>query len=426
MKNLTHLFLIVSVATVLSACQKFDGQLEQPELPSSESETCPEELEVVEYSAQEFANLFEGVEAPAETKGMALRYEIAKLKYQSVSGDGSPITLSMKIAYPKGILTKYHDPEYILLDNHPTIGSQAEAPWSCTPISLSKALDDALVVCPDYEGFGITSDRDHPYLAQNLNARQSVDAALAAVDYINGKKGISMSRGYHLENYGYSQGGGVALAVHRYIENNLSSFDKKKLNLKSSFCGGGPYNPAATFDVYFKQDVLEFPVILPMVLIGFMSAYPDVFEGVSCDEFFSEKFLATGTIEMIRSKKYDISKINEHISSKLGSSRCSDICSPEVLDPHSEYRKMLEECFARADVSTGWRPVKKVVLMHSKEDQIVPAVNARLAYEGLKGGNISKVVWAPLSPDHIGTGLIYYLDYMGIYLIPGMLGHYLL
>lgn len=415
--------LIAFVAALgLAACQKVDSTMEQPVL---ETPTSPEEIEVVEYTAQEFASLFEGVEVPPETRCAALSYEIAKIKYTSVSGNGEPVTLSMKVSYPKGILTKYHDPEYILLDNHPTILSEAESPWSCNPIALSKALDDALVVSPDYEGYGISSDRDHPYLAHDLNARQSVDAALAAVDYINAKKGIKMEKGYHLENYGYSQGGGIALAVHKYIENNLSIADQKKLNLEKTYCGGGPYDPKATMEVYFHQDELEYPSLLPMVLIGYMCAYPDVFKGVALEDFFSEKFLASGTIEMIRSKQYKNNEVNAHIRKTVGSSKCSDIFKPEVFDPQSTYRLMLEECFVRSNLTTGWAPVKKVTMMHSAKDQIVPAVNAINAYEGIKSGNISEVKWAPLSPEHIPTGVLFYLDFMGLKIIPGALGHFL-
>lgn len=425
MKTTKHFLLALLAMAGLFACQKNEAPLELPEPPIADVETCPEELEVVEYSAQEFADLFEGVEAPAETKGAAITYEIAKLTYQSVSGSGEPVTLSMKISYPKGILTKYHDPEYILLDNHPTIFSEEESPWSCNPIALSKAMDDALVVCPDYEGFGITSERDHPYLAHDINARQSVDAALAAVDYINAKKGIGMTKGYHLENYGYSQGGGIALAVHKYIENNLSAADQKKLNLRGTYCGGGPYDPEATMNIYFEQDALEYPSLLPMVLIGFMSGYPDIFEGVALEDFFTDDFLATGTIDMIRSKQYENKEINDHINKTLGSNRCSDIFKPEVFDPQSKYRKLLDKCFERADVSSGWSPVRRVVMMHSQKDQIVPAENARLAYEGLKGGNVSDIVWAPFSPEHIPTGVLFYLNYMGIHIIVGALGHFL-
>lgn len=424
----TKLFIKALLATAIAAsmiaCQAETAQM-QPESPVEASSVPSAEFEVTEYSAAEFAALFEGIEAPVDTKCAAIRYEIAKLTYPSVTGTGAPVTLSMKIAYPQGILTKYHDPDFIVLDNHPTIFSEAESPWSCNPIALAKAMDDALVVCPDYEGFGITSDRDHPYLAHDLNARQSVDAVLAAIDYINGKKGIKMAKGYYLMNYGYSQGGGVAMAVHKYIENNLSKSDQAKINLRKSYCGGGPYDPAVTMHVYFEQDELEYPTLLPMVLMGFKAAYPDILAEFPLEGFFKPEFVATGIFDRIRSKQYKNDELCEFIQDEYGSCRCSDILSPAVFDENSAMRQAMEACFARSNVATGWAPVKRVDLMHSKEDQIVPVENAYSAYEGLQPGNVSEIEWALLSPQHVVAGVLYYIKYMGLNIIPGALDHFL-
>lgn len=422
--HFTKALLALTLAAAVVSCRGIVGE---PELAvQDEVAVVPSaEFEVTEYSAAEFAALFEGIEAPVDTKCAAIRYEIAKLTYASVTGSGAPITLSMKIAYPQGILTKYHDPDFIVLDNHPTIFSEAESPWSCNPIALAKAMDDALVVCPDYEGFGITSDRDHPYLAHDLNARQSVDAVLAAIDYINGKKGIKMSKGYYLMNYGYSQGGGVALAVHKYIENNLSKADQARINLKKSYCGGGPYDPGITMRKYFQEDELEYPTLLPMVLIGFKAAYPEIMDAFPLEDFFNPEFLATGIIDMIRSKQYKNKELLEFIERTYGSNRCSDILSPAVYDENSPQRKAMDACFERSNVASGWAPVKRVDLMHSREDQIVPVENALSAYEGLQPGNVSEIEWALLSPEHVVAGVLYYIKYMGLNIIPGALDHFL-
>lgn len=424
----TKLFIKALLATAIAAsmiaCQAESAQM-QPESPVEASSVPSAEFEVTEYSAAEFAALFEGIEAPVDTKCSAIRYEVAKLTYASVTGSGAPVTLSMKIAYPQGILTKYHDPDFIVLDNHPTIFSEAESPWSCNPIALAKAMDDALVVCPDYEGFGISADRDHPYLAQDLNARQSVDAVLAAIDYINGKKGIKMSKGYHLMNYGYSQGGGIALAVHKYIENSLSAADQAKINLKKSYCGGGPYDPAITMRKYFLEDELEYPTLLPMVLIGFKTAYPEIMDAYPLEDFFNPDFLATGIIDMIRSKQYKNEDLIDFIDREFGSARCSDILSPVVFDENSPQRQAMEACFARSNVACGWAPVKRVDLMHSLEDQIVPVENAYSAYEGLQPGNVSEIEWALLSPQHVIAGVLYYIKYMGLNIVPGVIDHLL-
>ena len=105
----TKLFIKALLATAIAAsmiaCQAETAQM-QPESPAEASSVPSAEFEVTEYSAAEFAALFEGIEAPVDTKCAAIRYEIAKLTYPSVTGTGAPVTLSMKIAYPQGILTK--------------------------------------------------------------------------------------------------------------------------------------------------------------------------------------------------------------------------------------------------------------------------------------------------------------------------------
>lgn len=418
--------LAVIVAFVAVSCQKVDVTSVDDAI-SQEQETVLESnvVDVHEYSAQEFADLFEWIEAPAATRCAAISYEVARMTYQSVSGTGEEITLSMKIAYPKGILTKYQDPDFIVLDNHPTYLSDAEVPWNCNPIALAKALDDALVVCPDYEGYGISSHRDHPYLAHDLNARQSVDAVLAAIDYINSKKGIKMSKGYYLENYGYSQGAGIALAVHKYIENSLPAQDREKINLRLTYCGGGPYDPELTMRKYFEQDAISYPAIIPATLIGNMSAYPEYFKGIRLEDFFSDAFLATGTIDRIRSKQYTIDEVNEYINKALGSNKCSDILRPEAFDPADPLNIAFSRSLSRSCVARGWTPVARVNIMHSREDQIVPMENALSAYEGLSDGNVSEIEWAFLSPEHRIAGALFYIKYMKLHMITGVIDHLL-
>ena len=407
---------IALASLFFSSCQK-ETLSEQTLLTENQSF---EVLSVNSYTADEFAARL-GVESPSQTKCKSLSYEIANLTYTSTGANGQPITLSMKIAYPEGILTKYHDPDYVVLDNHPTICSDAEAPTNLDPIALAKAMDDALVVCPDYEGYGVTVANDHPYLCHELNAVQSIDAALAALDYINAKKGIKMEKKYWLENYGYSQGGGIALAVHKYIENDLNAADKAKLNLKESLCGGGPYSPVTTFEKYKEWDELDYPTVAPMQIIGFMAGFPEIFSQFELADFFTPAFYNSGVIEMIRSKQYTIDEINAYIVDSFGSSKCSDIFSPAMFDEDSDLCQAVYQCLALNDLTTGWAPVKKVTLFHSKKDNVVPMENSNVAYESLKAGNI-KQEWALLSPDHITTAILYYVEYMGILLVNGLLG----
>ena len=49
-----------------------------------------------------------------------------------------------------------------------------------------------LVIMPDYEGYGITADRAHPYLYQELTARQVVDAV---------RYGLALYNSYNLPSF---------------------------------------------------------------------------------------------------------------------------------------------------------------------------------------------------------------------------------
>ena len=311
-----YIFISAILASFsLMSCQKDMLTVEDNSAIADESILCSENssfevIDVNTYTQTELAERI-GIEVPPETKGISLTYEVVRLSYKSTGADGRPINLSMKIAYPKGIFGKYKDPEYIVLDNHWTIGSDMNSPYHKDPIALGKALDNALVVCPDYEGFGITAKNDHPYICHDINAKQSVDAVLAALDYIDAKKGVSMAKNYWLENYGYSQGGGIALAVHKYIENNLSQSEQKRLNLKHSYCGDGIYAPVTTFDMYLSMDKLSMPVVSVIPVLGVKTCYPEIFDKYDFSDFFTPELCNNGIIEMIRSKEYSVEDIDK-------------------------------------------------------------------------------------------------------------------
>jgi hypothetical protein len=97
--------------------------------------------------------------------------------------------------------------------NHYTITRSDECPTSPT---REFELPDILVpigftvVSSDYEGFGETGDRVQAYCFGEANARASIDALLAAREWLQ-------SSGYTLSdsiiNYGYSQGGQTTVAA---------------------------------------------------------------------------------------------------------------------------------------------------------------------------------------------------------------------
>ena len=186
--------------------------------------------------------------------------------YPSVDADGNTVTLSSLMAVPTKMLIDnvMAKPNNLIIGCHVTITSNFECPteYNKSGGTFSWMTDvgmligytryDAirnpccLVIMPDYEGYGVTKDRAHPYLYQELTARQVVDAVRSGLALY--EQNIGFFSFSHFEDgwksvcVGYSQGGSVALATHRFIEENGLA---EELHFAGSVCGDGPYDPVA-------------------------------------------------------------------------------------------------------------------------------------------------------------------------------------
>lgn len=260
--------------------------------------------------------------------------------YPSVDADGNKVTLSSLMAVPSRmfILTPAM-PNNLVIGCHVTITSNFECPteynktggvfsWmSDVGMQIFYARYDifrqpcCLVIMPDYEGYGITKNRAHPYLYQELTARQVVDAVRygLALYKENIGKGFSFRNfedGWKTVCVGYSQGGSVALATHRFIEENgLAS----ELNFAGSVCGDGPYDPIEHFRYYMQdagttydgshkseheKETVSMPVVMPLILKGMCDRNPFMRQHAVSD-YLSEKFLHIGIIDCLEAKKND-------------------------------------------------------------------------------------------------------------------------
>ena len=186
---------------------------------------------------------------------------------------GDTIRLTALIGWPKANV----NPQNLLIGCHITITDDAKAPSN---FGISDAASDvgmlmmhavdgdspsskALVIMPDYEGYGGTVKRTHPYLCQELTARQVIDAVRAGMKLFKEQNG-QMADGWKTVVAGYSQGGAVAMAVHRMIEQQEGLADE--LHFCGSVCGAGPYDLIATFRQYVNDDKIYLPAVVPLIL----------------------------------------------------------------------------------------------------------------------------------------------------------------
>ena len=266
--------------------------------------------------------------------------------YPSVDADGNKVTLSSLMAVPKGATAV---PKNLVIGCHVTITSNYECPteynksggWLSWMTDVGMLIDytrhdgvrnpRCLVIMPDYEGYGVSKDRAHPYLYQELTARQVVDGVRAGLELFNQNSSfIEFADNWKSVCIGYSQGGSVALATHRFIEENGLA---EELHFAGSVCGDGPYDPVAHLGYYMNDNgetyngssertqhetaTVSMPIVMPLILKGMCDRNPFMRQHTVSD-YLSQKFLRTGVIDFInaksqedKSRQYSTDDINE-------------------------------------------------------------------------------------------------------------------
>ena len=331
------------------------------------------------------------------------------IHYTSKDASGKDVTLSERVVFPSGFDFS-HSPRGIALINHPTIGANRECPTVDKDYLMGLAAKDYVAVFPDLLGFGVSQERVHPYLCEELTARTTLDGVLAAQRFLS-DRGITL-RNEGLVNVGYSQGGASALAVHKYVETRSTDAERDQVHLRASYCGGGPYDLIATWDSYKQADVLSFPAVLPMTILGLKEGFPQEMKDIDLYDCFSEAVREKGFLEYIVSKKYPVTLLNAHLKLAVGSTRMSDILSPAMQDETTDLAKTVRSLLERNNLITGWAPGIPVHLYHEKYDDVVPYVNMEKALKGLAGGVVLTINPILSGGSHVGGAGIFYLQIM--------------
>lgn len=305
-----------------------------------------------------------------------------------------------------------------------------------------------LVILPDYEGYGITRDHAHPYLYQELTARQVVDAVRYGIAlYQKSPNTIPIRHpfrnGWRSFCVGYSQGGSVAMATQRFIEQNGLT---DELQLAGSICGDGPYDPMATLLYYVKQyrenKPLSMPVVMPLILKGMCDWNPYMKNHQESD-YLIWQFLNSGILGWLENKElttdditnrwfsyyypdlspslYDLADLNLHMYDLLYGQGLDYFealyeANPNYTSaagvPLPTRRGVMEDlhfALASNDLTRGWVPQHVLLLYHSFEDTVVPEVNRQSAANALGDWVIKIHASGALQFDHVNTGIQFFL-----------------
>lgn len=305
-----------------------------------------------------------------------------KVVYTTKDSHNTPVKVSMYMAVPL-------NPLRVFIDCHATISADSQSPTVGGPLLITSPelvpLMNAVIIAPDYIGYGESVDRTHLFANVALNANTVVDGVKVAYDLLyslDAKVGVDKPS-YLL---GVSQGGGVALAAQRIIEqeNLLSDY----IHLKESYIGSGAYDFGKILDVWTQDwNSNSFPSGALLGVLGMLDECADEFGDIKVTDLFADTFVGTGIVEAAESKTYDNSQINSFIAQTL-QKIYGDVVFPipneriftsAMLDEKSDIYQRVKSYFDRGNAyipanAAVWVPAHKVNMFHSPDDDVVPYV----------------------------------------------------
>jgi hypothetical protein len=133
------------------------------------------------------------------------------------------------------------------------------------------AASGYIVVAPNYVGYDTSTLGYHPYLNADQQSKDMIDALTAARSALPTSTAPDTTDGGKLFVTGYSQGGYVAMATHRAMQD-------AGMDVTASAPMSGPYALSAFGDAVFEGQVnASAPVNLVLLLTSYQHAYGDIY-----------------------------------------------------------------------------------------------------------------------------------------------------
>jgi len=205
------------------------------------------------------------------------------MHYWTVGGKGEAESASGALMVPTGAAPACSGPRPIVLYAHATqFDKNANIADITDPNNTEGALIAAMfaargyiVVAPNYVGYDSSSSSYHPFLNEDAQTKDMIDALTAARSALGKVLAATTTDNGKLFITGYSQGGYVAMATHKAMQ-------AAGLAVTASAPMSGPYALAALFDaVFFGHVNLGATEFAPILTLSYQKAYGNVYTAPS-------------------------------------------------------------------------------------------------------------------------------------------------
>jgi len=289
---------------------------------------------------------------------------------------------------------------------HGTIAANNEAPSELSMVDIQTFLFAAMAstglitVVPDLIGFGSSKEIMHPYYVEETSALAVIDG-LRAVRELLKQEEINSDEELYLS--GYSGGGYVTMATHKYIED----YDLEYFDLKASFPAAGGYDMKGVRDFFFDQEVYETPYFMAYIAESYRTYY-DIDTSLA-QQIFNEPY-AQRIINI-----FDGLSDGSQINSQLNDTVAVLIAPGFLSEPDNEKYSEISQLFEQNSL-LSWIPEIPMYLFHGDADITVPYQNTIDTYDaflasGTSSGTSSEIITLTTfeGADHY-TGFVPYLE----------------
>jgi poly(3-hydroxybutyrate) depolymerase len=205
--------------------------------------------------------------------------DVHQLQYNTVDPSDQPTTASGALMIPTGSDPACQGAKPIVTYAHGTTVEKAYNIANLTNpdnaegllMALTFAAQGYIVVAPNYAGFDTSTQAYHAYLNADQSAKDTVDAIAAARSALPTSTAPNLTDSGKLFITGYSQGGHVAMATHRLLQ-------QTGIAVTASAPMSGPYALAAFGDAVFQGQVIgSAPLLLAYLMTGYQRAYGNIY-----------------------------------------------------------------------------------------------------------------------------------------------------
>jgi dienelactone hydrolase len=220
-------------------------------------------------------------------------FDIHYIEYHTVGAQDESTTATGALMVPNGTAAPCGGPRPIVLYAHGTAAQKSyniadltdttnPAYGESTRIAAMFAAQGYIVVAPNYAGYDTSPLPYHPYLHADQQSKDMIDALTAARSALGGIPASGTTDNGKLFITGYSQGGYVAMATQRALQDLGET-------VTAVAPMSGPYALEAMGDTVILGNVnLGSTLFIPLIVNSYQNAYSNVYSTLT--DFYSASY----------------------------------------------------------------------------------------------------------------------------------------